>query len=165
MNKLLVVVDMQNDFINGSLGTTEARLIVKNVADKIRSWKGTIIYTRDTHTEKYLSTREGKYLPVRHCIKGTPGWYFNQEIAKVLNAANKIYPAYIADKGTFGSTEIPIWALNKGIDYIELVGLCTDICVISNALLLKAYLPEQIFRLTLRAAREPLPSFIRLRWR
>lgn len=141
MNKLLVVVDMQNDFISGSLGTPEAQAIVKNVAAKIKGWDGTIVATKDTHSKNYLETREGKYLPVEHCIKDTDGWYINDEIVKALNEADEDRPVYFTDKPTFGSVVLPDYALANHFDYIELVGLCTDICVISNALLLKAYLP------------------------
>lgn len=141
MNKLLVVVDMQNDFISGSLGTPEAQAIVKNVVAKIKGWDGTIVATKDTHFKNYLETREGKYLPVEHCIKDTDGWYINDEIVKALNEADESRPVYFTDKPTFGSVVLPDYALANHFDYIELVGLCTDICVISNALLLKAYLP------------------------
>ncbi len=137
--KVLVVVDMQNDFIDGALGTKEAEAIVDNVAAKIKSHKGPIIYTRDTHEEGYLETQEGKKLPVKHCIKGSGGW----AISSKLPVDDK---ALIIDKPTFGSKELGLYLedLNKKdpIDEIEVIGLCTDICVISNALLIKAFLPE-----------------------
>ena len=137
MKKLLVVVDMQNDFVDGSLGTKEAKEIVANVVDKIkdaREEETDIIFTRDTHQENYLSTREGRKLPVVHCIEGTHGW----EIVGAL----KPYVTKVLDKPTFGSTVLAHFASRREYTDIELVGLCTDICVISNALLLKAALPE-----------------------
>lgn len=138
MKKLLIVVDMQNDFIDGALGTKEAEGIVSNVADMVDQFcdnKDLIIYTRDTHTEYYLETQEGKNLPVEHCIMNTPGW----EIAeKVYRTGCKII-----DKPSFGSFELAEWAANlENLEEIVLVGLCTDICVISNAMILKARLPE-----------------------
>lgn len=134
--KLLVVVDMQNDFIDGALGTKEAVAIVGNVKKKIEEYKANsdrIIFTRDTHEENYLETSEGKNLPVVHCIKGTNGWQISEEIDDLS------YPHI--DKPNFG------WTGWKDIDMtdvseIELVGLCTDICVVSNALILKATYPE-----------------------
>ena len=140
MRKLLIVIDMQNDFIDGSLGTPEAVAIVENVKNKIRSYpEGDIYATMDTHGEDYLDTQEGQNLPVKHCIKGTEGWQIRQDIAELLQQA-KIY-----EKPTFGSLalaqDLQAIAENEPIE-LELVGLCTDICVVSNALLLKAFLPE-----------------------
>lgn len=137
MKKLLVVVDMQNDFVDGSLGTEEARKITVNVGNKVEAAKeaGTdIVFTRDTHVPNYLDTQEGKYLPIVHCVEGTEGW----EIIDKL----KPYAETIVDKPTFGSTRLMEWAVQQRYTDIELVGLCTDICVVSNALLLKAALPE-----------------------
>ena len=140
MRKILVVVDMQNDFIDGSLGTPEAQSIVENVKAKIRSYRaGDIFATRDTHSADYLSTQEGKKLPVVHCVKDSHGWQIRADIAELLS------DAVIVDKPTFGSTELAqkIAAIAKNEEIaVELVGLCTDICVVSNALLLKATLPE-----------------------
>ena len=137
--KILVVIDMQNDFIDGALGTKEAQAIVPKVAEKIKNFDGKVFYTRDTHDEKYLETQEGKNLPVPHCIRGTEGW----QIRKELDALRKTDPI---DKETFGSTDLAadLLALHEDeeIGSITLVGLCTDICVISNALLAKAALPE-----------------------
>ena len=137
--KILVVIDMQNDFIDGALGTKEAQAIVPKVAEKIKNFDGKVFYTRDTHDEKYLETQEGKNLPVPHCIRGTEGW----QIRKELDALRKTEPI---DKETFGSTDLAadLLALHEDeeIGSVTLVGLCTDICVISNALLLKATLPE-----------------------
>ena len=123
--EVLVVVDMQNDFIDGSLGTKEA---VSKVADKIKNFKGMVLATRDTHEENYLSTQEGTNLPVQHCIRDTRGWELNDEIASLIDG-NPI------DKPTFGSVEL-------GKRLVALNELCTDICVISNAILVKAFLPE-----------------------
>ena len=136
--KLLVVVDMQNDFIDGALGTAEAVAIVDKVAEKIRAARaaGTEVwFTRDTHGENYLATQEGRSLPVPHCIRGTAGW----EISPKLNVGNSL----VIDKPTFGSMELAEKAAAlEGLESVELIGLCTDICVISNAMLLKARLPE-----------------------
>lgn len=133
MKKTLIVVDMQNDFIDGSLGTREAQAIVGNVKEKIAEYNARgdeIIFTRDTHGEDYLETPEGKKLPVKHCIQGTKGW----EIAPGLEVPGCVY----IDKPTFGWTR---WD-ERRFEEIELVGLCTDICVVSNALILKAMFPE-----------------------
>ena len=140
MRNLLVVVDMQNDFIDGSLGTKEAVAIVDNVIAEIAKYDTKDIFaTRDTHLENYLETQEGKNLPVPHCIRGTDGWQIREE----LDALRKTEPI---DKETFGSTdlagELTMIDEDEGIGSITLVGLCTDICVISNALLIKASLPE-----------------------
>ena len=131
--KTLIVIDMQNDFIDGSLGTKEAVLIVQNVKKKIIEYKSKgyeIIYTRDTHNSDYLNTSEGKRLPVEHCIKGSYGW----QIADGIYAEG----SEIIDKPSFGYTG---WADRRFTD-IEIVGLCTDICVVSNALILKALYPD-----------------------
>lgn len=139
MKKILVVVDMQNDFIDGALGSAEAASIVSGVAERISEFAGEVIFTRDTHFENYLSTAEGKRLPVEHCIKDTYGWQISSAIPVPESAR-------IFDKKAFGSAELcqTLAAENEEdkIDEIELVGLCTDICVISNAFLLKAFLPE-----------------------
>ena len=140
MKKVLVVVDMQNDFIDRALGTKEAQAIVGRVAEKIRTYPADCIYaTRDTHEEDYLETSEGKHLPVVHCVKGTAGWELNETVAAALGDAPVI------DKPTFGSLEL-VERIKREQEKeeieIELVGLCTDICVVSNALLLKAALPE-----------------------
>ncbi|MCM1496640.1 MAG: cysteine hydrolase [Bacteroides sp.] len=139
MQNILIVVDMQNDFIDGALGTAEAVAIVPKVAEKIRSFSGKVLFTRDTHEENYMDTQEGRNLPVPHCIRNTKGW----EIREELEALRKEAPI---DKVTFGSAELGIRlkAANEeeAIQSITLVGLCTDICVISNAMVLKAFLPE-----------------------
>ena len=133
MKRTLIVVDMQNDFIDGSLGTKEAQAIVGNVKKKIEQYRANgdeIIFTRDTHQADYLQTPEGKELPVEHCIEGTHGW----EIAEGIDLPDCLH----IDKPTFGWTK---WN-QYDFETIELVGLCTDICVVSNALILKAYFPE-----------------------
>lgn len=139
MQKILVVVDMQNDFIDGALGTKEAVSIVPKVAEKIRNFSGRVVFTRDTHTEDYRNTQEGRLLPVPHCIRNTEGWQIRPELA-ALGKENPV------DKVTFGSVELGN-LLQKAdqeetVESITFVGLCTDICVISNALLAKAFLPE-----------------------
>lgn len=140
MRNILLVIDMQNDFIDGALGTAEAAAIVDRVAEEIEKYPGgDIIATRDTHSENYLDTQEGKNLPIPHCIKGTPGWELHPKIAAALGGATVI------DKPTFGSKELAerlIQLAQKEELGITLVGLCTDICVVSNALLIKAFLPE-----------------------
>ena len=140
MRKILIVVDMQNDFIDGALGTAEAVAIVENVKSKIKEYAAEDVFaTMDTHSPEYLQTQEGRNLPIEHCIKGTDGWQIRPDIAELLKGA-KIY-----EKPTFGSValaeDIAEIAKNEEIE-IELIGLCTDICVASNALLLKAYMPE-----------------------
>lgn len=133
MKKTLIVVDMQNDFIDGSLGTKEAQAIVENVKKKIAEYQergDEVIFTRDTHEEDYLETPEGKKLPVKHCIYGTKGW----EIAEGLETSGCV----CIDKPTFGWMR---WS-ERSFEEIELVGLCTDICVVSNALILKAAFPD-----------------------
>lgn len=139
MQDLLIVVDMQNDFIDGALGTKEAVAIVPKVKQKIQEFQGRVLFTRDTHGENYMDTQEGHKLPVPHCIKGTDGWQISPELAPLC----KEEPI---DKVTFGSSELGT-LLQKidnedAIERITLIGLCTDICVISNALLAKAFLPE-----------------------
>ena len=140
MRKILLVIDMQNDFINGALGTPEAEAIVGRVAEEIRKYPTeNVIATRDTHTEDYLNTQEGRKLPVVHCVRGTPGWKLHPEIAAALKGAA------IIDKPTFGSKELAekLSLLSEQDDLeVTLAGLCTDICVVSNALLIKAFLPE-----------------------
>ena len=136
--KLLIVIDMQNDFIDGALGTAEAVAIVDKVAAKIQAARaeGTAVwFTRDTHEENYLETQEGRNLPVKHCIRGTSGW----QISSALDVAN----SPVIDKPVFGSVELAAKvAALENPESVELVGLCTDICVISNAMILKAVLPE-----------------------
>ena len=138
MKKILVVVDMQNDFIDGTLGTAEAVAIVPKVAEKIKNFDGTVLYTRDTHEENYMETQEGKNLPVPHCIRDTEGWQIRAELQQA--------GAEVVDKPTFGSRTLAekLVEMNReeAIESITLIGLCTDICVISNAFVIKAFLPE-----------------------
>lgn len=135
--KLLIVIDMQNDFIDGALGTKEAVKIVANVAEKIREYcesGESVVFTRDTHQKNYLQTQEGKNLPVVHCVEGSDGWQISE---KLEVSGSKIF-----NKPSFGSMELAEYVSSlKNLEKVELVGLCTDICVISNALLLKAKLP------------------------
>ena len=139
MQDILIVVDMQNDFIDGALGTAEAVAIVPKAAEKIRSFKGTVIFTRDTHGEDYMQTQEGRNLPVPHCIKGSHGW-------EVCPALEPLRTGLTIDKPTFGSAELGRLLLEldakEPVGSITLIGLCTDICVISNAMIAKAFLPE-----------------------
>ena len=139
MQNVLVVVDMQNDFIDGALGTKEAIAIVPNVKAKIENFEGTVLFTRDTHFENYMDTQEGHNLPVPHCIEGTEGWEIRAEL-EALRTTEAI------DKVTFGSSELPtkLAELHAAdpIESITFVGLCTDICVISNVMVTKAFVPE-----------------------
>lgn len=134
--KFLIVVDMQTDFITGSLGSKAAEAIVPNVVGKVKNYDGTIVFTRDTHKADYLQTQEGRNLPVPHCIKNTVGWEICAELQPHVQN--------VVDKNAFGSVALPevLRAYGCEIDEIELCGLCTDICVISNAMLLKAAFPE-----------------------
>ena len=140
MNKVLVVVDMQKDFVDGALGSAEAVAIVSNVVEKIKSFDGYIFVTYDTHSEDYLNTSEGKKLPVPHCIKGTDGWELDSQVETALEGKNFV----AVEKPTFGSVNLPQLIRNRaGEEFsLELIGLCTDICVVSNALILKANFPE-----------------------
>ncbi len=142
MKHILIVVDMQKDFVDGALGTAEAVAIVDNAAKKIRDFDGDIFVTYDTHFENYMETAEGGKLPVPHCIKGTDGWELDQNIARALEG--KTFTK--VEKLTFGSVELPDLVRktveNEDFD-ITLIGLCTDICVVSNALILKANFPEK----------------------
>lgn len=136
--RVLVVVDMQNDFIDGTLGTAEAILIVPHVIEKIKQYEkdgGVVIFTKDTHFADYLNTREGRHLPVPHCIKGTHGHDIPSDI---LRSHELIF-----EKLTFGSVELVDYLSGIEFDEIELIGLCTDICVVSNALMIKARFPER----------------------
>ena len=143
MGKILIVVDMQNDFITGSLGTKEAQAIVPNVKKKIEEYKANgdeIIFTRDTHFDDYLETSEGKNLPVKHCIKDTHGWQVTDDIGNCVGCI-------AIDKETFGYSDWGDYDLDfdeegNATKEIEVIGLCTDICVVSNALILKATYPE-----------------------
>jgi len=135
--RLLLVIDMQNDFIDGTLGTKEAEKIVENVNEKILEYRNSndiVVFTRDTHDEEYLNTMEGRNLPVKHCIKGTKGWQITSKI--------DVKDDKIIDKPSFGSLELAEYVSKIDISSIEIIGLCTDICVISNAMILKSKLPE-----------------------
>ena len=157
LKNILIVVDMQKDFVDGALGTPEAVQIVPHVANKIRGFEGNIFVTFDTHFENYMTTAEGKCLPVPHCIKGTPGWLLDTKITDAL--ADKAYTP--VEKRTFGSVDLPgLVAAAAGDEpfSLELVGLCTDICVVSNALLLKATFPEVPIRVDSRCCAGVTPA-------
>ncbi len=139
MKKVLIVVDMQKDFVDGALGTKEAVGIVDNVVAKIKAFDGDVIATYDTHGEDYMSTQEGKKLPVPHCIRGSDGWRLDAKVQEALDAKGykEVY------KPTFGSVDlVEVIRSYKEETELTLIGLCTDICVVSNALLLKANFPE-----------------------
>lgn len=140
--KCLVVIDVQNDFVTGSLGTAEAVEMLPRLLEKMRSFEGAILMTQDTHGADYLSTQEGRMLPVEHCIEGTEGWRFPAEVEALRESRG----ARVYEKPTFGSTRLvsELKRLYDGgeLESVELVGLCTDICVISNALMIKAAMPE-----------------------
>lgn len=140
MKNILVVVDMQNDFVDGALGSAEAAAIVDKVVNKIKDFDGEIIVTYDTHLDDYMDTREGRYLSVPHCIKGSEGWQLNEKVQEALDSREytKIY------KPTFGATELveKFDNCDQHQTEVTLIGLCTDICVVSNAMLLKAFYPE-----------------------
>ena len=142
MKKVLVVVDMQKDFVNGALGTKEAVAIVDAVVEKVKNFDGEVIFTRDTHFENYMDTQEGKHLPVIHCVKDTDGWQIIPQLRELCETmACKCY-----DKPTFGSTvlaeDLKKYYEAGELESVELVGICTDICVVSNALMIKAFMPE-----------------------
>lgn len=136
--KVLCVIDMQNDFIDGALGTKEAEAIVGKVAEKIEAYRKNgdkVIFTRDTHFDDYMSTQEGRNLPVTHCVKDSDGWQISSRLA--------VGDSTVIDKPSFGSLELGEYLAGlKGVETVELIGLCTDICVISNAMIIKAKLPE-----------------------
>lgn len=141
---ILVIIDMQNDFISGTLGTKEAQAVIEPLIDKIRTFNGNILLTQDTHDKSYLSSQEGSKLPVEHCIEGSDGWRINERIMDAVRQKGTDYKVF--NKGTFGSLSLAEYLkqLNEAdtVENIELVGVCTDICVVSNALLIKAMLPE-----------------------
>lgn len=142
IRNVLVVVDMQKDFIDGALGTKEAVQIVDNVAELVKSFDGEVVFTRDTHFDDYLETQEGKKLPVPHCIKGTDGWQIDKKLETLRPDGMKVF-----DKLTFGSMELAAYLQSiETLEHVTIIGLCTDICVISNALLIKAFLPEAEIR-------------------
>ena len=140
--RYLIIIDVQNDFVSGSLGTAEARQMLPALLKKASEFEGKIIMTKDTHGDDYPDTQEGKKLPVPHCVKGTAGWEFPEALEKI----QKEKQAKVYEKSCFGSRELAedirrLYEEGK-IDSVELTGLCTDICVVSNALLIKAAAPE-----------------------
>lgn len=146
MSKYLVVVDMQNDFIDGSLGSEAAQAVLPRVIDKIKNFPGTVVYTRDTHDEDYLETLEGKNLPVVHCVRDTEGWEFQKDIKEMQTASRSL----VFDKETFGSIQMA--GCLQGIDRMApieeviVIGLCTDICVMANAALIRTAMPNTPIR-------------------
>ena len=140
--RYLVVVDMQHDFVDGALGTPEAQAIVASVTAKAQAFDGTVVFTKDTHYSDYLQTLEGKNLPVEHCLHGTPGWELMPELQAIRDERN----SFVFEKTTFASLDLAMWLAEENvaepIESIELIGLCTDICVVSNALLIKGWIPE-----------------------
>lgn len=152
--KVLVIVDMQNDFIDGALGSLEAQAIVPNLVEKIRNYENKentlLLFTKDTHYSDYLDTLEGKYLPVPHCIENTEGWSINKKISyEAMNpeflrySSNKIINSRVY-KNTFGSDDLRELLIKEkdNIEEIEFVGVCTDICVVSNVLMARQALPN-----------------------
>ncbi len=153
MKKLLVVVDMQNDFVSGSLASPEAEKVVPAVKKLIlrkRAEGATVVFTKDTHGENYINTREGRLLPVPHTMKGTAGW---EIVPELLSEATEIF-----EKGTFGSLNLAEYARDWGFEEITLCGVCTDICVASNAVLLRAYCPESDVRVVAAACAGTSPA-------
>lgn len=139
MKEVLIVIDMQKDFLTGALANAKEKTVTANVRSKIEKWRKEgkeIVFTRDTHGENYLQTQEGERLPVPHCIKNTDGW---QIIDGLNDSTDKVF-----DKSTFGSVELAEYVRLGKYDRVELVGVCTDICVISNAMLIKAFCPETV---------------------
>ena len=134
--EVLIIVDMQNDFVTGSLANKDAELMIPKMIMKLKKNKKDLIFTMDTHNKDYLKTQEGKNLPIEHCIKDTKGWHIIPQLAEFLGKAK-----YIAEKDTFGGFSLV--TLTKDYDSIELIGVCTDICVIANALMLKMFYPEK----------------------
>ncbi len=142
MRKILVVVDMQNDFVTGALGTPEAQAMLPALLDYVEHFPGQIVFTLDTHGEDYLNSREGRQLPVVHCVKDTDGW----KLVDPLQAFAQAHSCQIFCKKTFGSAELAQWLQTEHetdpIGEILLAGVCTDICVISNAMTIRSFLPE-----------------------
>lgn len=155
MQNILLVIDMQNDFIDGALGSPAAQAVVPYVVERVKNFEGTVLFTRDTHRENYANTQEGRNLPVVHCLRGTHGWQLHPE----LEALRKTEPI---DKVTFGAASLP--AILSDLDdhdrisSITLLGLDTDICVISNALLIKAFFPEIPIRVDARGCAGVTPE-------
>ncbi|MCL1791860.1 MAG: cysteine hydrolase [Peptococcaceae bacterium] len=146
MKRAFIIIDMQNDFIDGPLGSPQAQVIVPRIINKIRDHQQngtTIIFTRDTHNQGYLQTQEGRNLPVPHCLENTPGWQISNPIAEAADLTSCL----IFNKGCFGSIELAQHLRQEGYDHIELAGLVSSICVISNAMLIKAHLPEAVISL------------------
>ena len=139
--KVLIVIDMQQDFIDGALRNRDAKAIVPNIVKKIEWWTGDIIMTMDTHGDNYLDTREGRYLPVRHCIEGHDGWPLDEKVYySLVSKFAAGFDISIIQKDQFGHKDL--WEVVRNYSEIEIVGICTDVCVVTNALLLRTFLPE-----------------------
>ena len=152
-NEYLIVVDMQNDFIDGALGSKEAQAIVPGVIEAIKGFKGEVIYTRDTHHSNYLQTQEGRMLPVEHCFADTPGWQLYPAIDELAKGH------LIIDKDSFGPVTLPRYMKEKGEpDTIVVLGLCTDYCVLVTAILMKAHFPEAEIFVDARNCAATLPE-------
>lgn len=147
MSKYLVVVDMQNDFIDGSLGSPEAQAVLPKIIERIENFPGTVVYTRDTHEDNYLETLEGKKLPVIHCVRESEGWKLHKDVQKLQEEKRSL----IFDKDTFGSIQMAgcLQGIDRmaAIDEVVVVGLCTDICVMANAILLRTAMPNTPVRI------------------
>mgnify|MGYP000899675445 CR=1 FL=1 len=142
MKRLLIVVDYQKDFVDGALGFAKAKTLERGIADRIRTYKANgdrVVFTFDTHDENYLSTLEGKYLPIKHCLKDTPGWQLYGQVQGELTADTPVFL-----KHTFGSLELALYLQDEEFDQIEFVGLVTNMCVLSNAVLAKAACPNAV---------------------
>ena len=137
--KMLLVVDMQNDFITGSLGSPDAQAIVDKVCQKIDNWDGRVCFTMDTHYEDYAESEEGRHIPVSHCVNETWGWQLQEDVAK-----RRTKESFIVYKESFGSMELPNIADILNVKEFQIIGLCTDICVISNALVLRSAMPDAV---------------------
>ena len=155
MQNVLLVVDMQKDFVDGALGTPEAVAIVPYLTELVRGWQGPVLFTQDTHQRDYLETQEGRHLPVPHCIEGSDGWQLIPELADLCQTEP-------IRKAAFGAKDLPCrlqeLATREPIGSVTLVGLCTDICVISNAMLLKAFFPELPLRVDALACAGVTPA-------
>lgn len=152
---ILLVIDMQNDFIDGALGSKEAVDILSLVVDKVRNFAGRVLFTRDTHFNNYLDTQEGRNLPIKHCIKDSPGWQIHAQLQPYIQEEP-------INKLSFGSSELAIRLAEENsrqpIDCITLIGLCTDICVIANAMTIKSFLPEARIQVDARCCAGVTPT-------
>lgn len=142
MKKLLVVVDMQKDFVDGALANPMAQKLIPAMKEYLENWKDDMIFTRDTHTEDYLSTQEGRKLPVVHCVRGTAGWQVVEELRGFAEAIEKKGGRAYLDKPVFGSEELGVLVRENAYEEVTLIGVCTGICVINNAMIVRTMNPE-----------------------